>query len=145
MSDVARESTMLVGNSFLTTVDTISGPEWRPLEALAAMVWQRPELPQFHPGEFMCMFAVRSKRQRVTIHLYKHRDTRRYLNLDDAGHTYAYVPRLSDLERRQCGGRYRRYGNVLDAIDHLELHLFETVGLFRSFPPAEWPSAPPIV
>ena len=134
---------MFVGTAFLTTDDNLGAPDWRPLEAMAMLVWRRPELPQFHPGEFMYMSAVRSQRQRVRIHLYKHIDTRRYLNLDDDGHAYAYVYRASDLERPDCRGRYRCYSNVVDALDHLELHLFETARLFRSFPPAKWSTAWP--
>jgi hypothetical protein len=37
-------------------------------------------------------------------------------------------------------GRYRRLGNIVDALDRLELHLFETARLWRSFPPYGWPA-----
>ena len=47
----------------------------------------------------MCVATVRCRRQRLAIRLYKHTDTRRYLNLDDAGHAYGFVP--SDPARYQ--------------------------------------------
>jgi hypothetical protein len=127
------------GNSFLTLADYRSEPVWQPLEDVARLVWQRPELPQFHPCEFMYMAAVQARRRAVTIHLYKHIDTRHYLNLDDGGHAYAYQPRVGDPRTPDSGGRYRRYRDLVTAIDRLELHEFETINLFRSFPPEEWP------
>ena len=136
-----QRSPALTGNSFLTTIDTTSGPMWQPLEMLATLVWQRPDLPQFHPDEFMNMAVVRGTRQRVTIHLYKHIDTRRYLNLDDGGHAYAFVPRASDTFSADTGGRYQRHRSLIDALDGAGLRMFETTGLFRSFPPAQWPPA----
>lgn len=135
-----QRSARLIGNSFPTTYVRVAGPEWRPLEAISSLVRQRPDLPHFHPGEFMYMAAVQRARADLVVHLYKHRDTRRYLNLDDAGHAYAYVHCECDCQSLDCSGRYSRHGYLVDALDRLELHLFETVGLFRSFPPQEWPS-----
>ena len=127
------------GNSFLTTLGLGSGPVWEPLEQLAATVWQCPELPQFHPHEFMYMAAVHGGRPRVTIHLFKHIDTRRYLNLDDAGHAYAYQPRVGDPDTMDTGGRYRRYRSTHAALEAVDLAAFDgDPPLFRSFPPEEW-------
>jgi hypothetical protein len=111
------------------------------VEAVARLVRSRPELPAFHEGEFMYMATVVRPRQDVRIHLYKHYDTRRYLNLDDGGHAYAYRgPTSNDLEDRSGGGRYRRYRSLVDAVDHLQLWLFELEPRFlRSFPPEAWP------
>jgi hypothetical protein len=136
-----QRSARFVGNSFPTTYVRVTDPDWRPLEAVSSLVRQRPDLPHFHPGEFMYMAAVRSTRPDLVIHLYKHVDTRRYLNLDDAGHAYAYIDSEGDRVCHGFSGRYRRHGNLVDALDRLELHLFETVRLWRSFPPEQWPPA----
>ena len=132
---------LFMGNSFHTRLDLDSPPTWKPLEELAEVVWRHPHLPQFHPAEFMYMAALHGVRRRVTIHLYKHRDTRRYLNLDDRGYAYAYQYRLDEEIAPESGGRYRRYRNIEDALDRGDLDAFETERLFRSFPPEEWPSA----
>lgn len=131
-------SALYMGNSFTTTLDLETGPDWAPLEAVARVVRQSPDLPQFHPGEFMYMATLHAARSQVRIHLYKHVDTRRYLNLDDGGHAYAYQYRLGDGHAANFGGRYRRYRNFLDALDRLDLQAFERERLFRSFPPEEW-------
>ena len=133
-------SAKYVGNSFPTTFLQVSGPDWRPLEALSSLVRQRADLPHFHPGEFMYMAAVRGTDLDLVVHLYKHVDTRRYLNLDDVGHAYAYIHHEGDDVFGDSSGRYRRLGNIVDALDRLELHLFETARLWRSFPPHRWPA-----
>ncbi len=134
--DMPDRRQLFTGNSFLTTLDLGIDPVWEPLEHLAATVRQRPELPQFHPSEFMYMAAVHGGRPRVTIHLFKHIDTRRYLNVDDAGHAYAYQFRQSDPDTMDTGGRYRRYRSIVDALEAADLRMFEGEDpLFRSFPP----------
>lgn len=76
----------------------------------------------------------------LAIHLYKHRDTRRYLNLDDGGHAYAYRGPNAGDDDFVSGGRYRRHATLIDAITNLDLWLFEAERpLWRSFPPDEWP------
>ncbi len=134
-----QRSTVFVGRSFLTKYVEVTSPDWRPLETLSSLVRQRPDLPHFHPCEFMYMCAVRVPRRQLVIHLYKHIDTRRYLNLDDVGHAYAYVYRETDPVWGETGGRYRRLASVHAAIDRLHLHLFEPERLWRSFPPERWP------
>jgi hypothetical protein len=134
------DSSALVGRSFATHVDLLDEPVWEPLETVARWVRARPDVDPFHPGEFMWMYSVRNTRKNLAIHLYKHVDTRRYLNLGDDGHAYAYVPSRSDGLDDCSGGKYRRYRSPIDAIDHLELWLFfDDPPLFRSFPPTSWP------
>jgi hypothetical protein len=139
--DVPNRSQVLIGRAFSTTFDWPDEPCWEPLERFARLVWQMPELPQFHPGEFMYMVAVRNKRLDLRIHLYKHIDTRRHLNLDDAGHAYAFQSTDidADLDRPEFSGRYKRYRSPLDAIAGLCLWKFEVQHLIRSFPPETWP------
>jgi len=131
----------LVGRSFLTRFDIDGEPVWTPLENVARLARRTPELPSFHEAEFMYMGAVHHDRKRLTIHLYKHVDTRKYLNLDDAGHAYAYRYVESDPHDGMSGGRYRRYGDLVTALEAVDLWLFdEEPHFFRSFPPEEWPS-----
>jgi hypothetical protein len=75
---------------FKTRMQFPQETEWRPLEGVARLARQSHALPSFHECEFMYMGAVWNTRSRLRIHLYKHRDTRRYLNLDDAGHAYDF-------------------------------------------------------
>lgn len=86
------------------------------------------------------MATVRSADLDLVIHLTKHGDTRRHLNLDDVGHAYADIHHEGDDVSGDWRGRYRRLGNIVDALDRLELHLFETARLWRSFPPYGWPA-----
>lgn len=66
------------------------GPNWIPL---------REKLGDegCEPFMFMASYPV----DRTVVHTYKHRDTRRYLNLDEAGQCYAYqngYARITDEE-----------------------------------------------
>jgi hypothetical protein len=135
---MAERRQLFTGRTFLTTIDHPPGPDWEPLEGFARLVWQRPELPQFHPVEFMHMTNLRRGRTGPSIRLYKHTDTRRYLNLDDGGHAYAYVFREEDDHVDHSGGRYRRYTNPIDAIGALGLWKFDSERLFRSYPTDVW-------
>lgn len=58
---------------------------WAPLEALFS--------PQ-HCGRFMFMNQI--VQNGTIIYLYKHRQTRRYLNLDTSGRAYAFAPNPTD-------------------------------------------------
>ena len=120
-------------------------PEWGPLEAVARLSRMTPELPSFHPGEFMYMYRVDNRRKRLRIHLYKHIDTRRYLNLDDAGHAYEYCGSVSDpIDVKNFGGYYRRHRNLAEGIARLTLWKFDLdPPLYRSFPPELWPPDDP--
>jgi hypothetical protein len=136
---------MLTGRPFTTRLELPDEAVWGPLEAVARLARATPELPSFHEGEFMHMAVVRNARKKLAIHLYKHIDTRCYLNLDEGGHGYAYRGSASDVFDPSSGGRYQRYRSLLDAIEHIQLWLFdEPQPLFRSFPPHRWPTEQPI-
>jgi len=126
---------------FSTRMEFPDDTEWGPLEAVARLARASRELPSFHEGEFMYMACATNKRKRLRIHLYKHIDTRLYLNLDDGGHGYRYcgpVPNCSDL---WSAGRYRLHASIEDAIEGAQIWLFsEEPRFFRSFPPERWPT-----
>lgn len=65
-------------------LDQNTRPDWRPLERLAG------DNKRIKLGDFMHMGTDRAANGQV-LQLYKHRMTRRYLNLDDDGCAYAYV------------------------------------------------------
>lgn len=135
-----QRSGIFTGNSFPTTYVEVDEPQWGPLEALSALVRQRCDLRHFHPGEFMYMATVGVARRQLVIHLYKHIDTRRYLNLDDGMHAYVYIETPAEVQQANYSGRYRQLRSLPAALDRLDLHLFETARLWRSFPPERWPS-----
>jgi hypothetical protein len=64
-------------------VRQLLAPNWKPLEKL---------LPQTECANFMFMGDV------AGIHLYKHIETRRYLNIDEAGATYVFNPKTSNYD-----------------------------------------------
>jgi len=115
---------------------------WAPLERVARLARQSPQLPSFHEAEFMFMGTARDMNRGLAIHLYKHVDTRRYLNLDDAGQAYAYSEGGSmDDDNAISGGWYRLYVSLAAAIEHVGLSIFEVdPGFIRSFPPDQWPA-----
>jgi hypothetical protein len=88
----------------------------------------------------MFMGAVSNAYKRLDVYLYKHVDTRRYLNLDVVGHAYAYLGPVSPTIDATTGGRYRRFRSLRDAIDHVGFWEFEgEPRLYRSLPPEAWP------
>ena len=118
-------------------------PEWWPLAALARLARQNAALPSFHEHEFMYMGAVSRPRDRLKIHLYKHGDTRRYLNLDDAGHAYAYCGPTAGDHDDQSGGRYQLHDSIADALEGGDLLIFDREPMVvRSYPPEAWPNCP---
>ena len=128
--------------AFATKVELPPAGEWAPLEAVARVARQDPDLPSFHEAEFMYMGAVTSNRKRLRIHLYKHRDTRRYLNLDDAGHAYEYRGAAADAPD-DSGGCYRAHRSLKDGLDRVGFWLFDQEPpLWRSLPPSQWPDEP---
>ena len=94
---------------------------WRPIERFAEIVVGIAHVPLLLPCDFMLMGRV-ERRGRPGIWEYKHKDTRRYLQIDDALTVYRYIaPR--DLEGN---GRYvRDRGGWRSALARLELDLFE--------------------
>lgn len=96
---------------------------WAPLERLARLTRESESLDSIAACEFMFMTRVGRRRPRPSIYLYKHIFTRRYLNLDAAGHAYRYIgPRdiMSDYR-----GRYVPHRTLAAALHHLELWLAE--------------------
>jgi hypothetical protein len=137
-------ASMLSGRSFATRLDVPVEAVWQPLEAVARVARSSARLPQFHELEFMFMGTVSNAYKRLDVHLYKHVDTRRYLNLDVAGHAYAYLGPVSPAVDTMIGGRYRRFRSLHDAIDHVGFWEFEGEPcLYRSFPPEAWPRVAP--
>jgi hypothetical protein len=133
-------ASVLSGRSFATRFDVSGDAVWQPLEAVARVARSSAHLAPFHEGEFMFMGTVSNARKRLDVHLYKHVDTRRYLNLDVAGHAYAYLGPVSYTVDTTTGGRYRRFRSLRDAIDRVGFWEFEGERcLYRSFPPEAWP------
>jgi hypothetical protein len=130
---------LLSGRSFAVRFDVPVEAVWQPLEAVARVARSSARLPSFHEGEFMFMGTVSNARKRLDIHLYKHADTRRYLNLDVAGHAYAYLGPVSPEVDTTTGGRYRRFRSLGDAINHVFWDFEGEACLSRSFPPEAWP------
>jgi len=64
-------------------------PVWTPLETFADTVARQQDLGTVLPCDFMFMGDVIHRRGH-RIHLYKNRNSRRHLNIDDSGHTYRY-------------------------------------------------------
>jgi len=85
--------------------------DWKALERFGDLATRAG-----HPvaaDDFMWMGAAEFHDGR-TIHSYKHVDTRRYLHLDDSGHTYRFLSRAE-------GGRYAVLPEPHLAIEALEL------------------------
>ena len=78
-------------------------PNWRPLEVLADTAAGTMRLD---PDDFMWMGRVAAA-SGVELELYKHHQTRHYLNVDDAGHAYRF-------DR----GRYELWRSPAPAIAH---------------------------
>jgi hypothetical protein len=72
----------------------------------------------FRIDDFMCMGKLHRK-GRPDLLLSKHGFTRMYLNLDDRGHAYRYI---APPENSDSNGRYVPYGDLVEAIDHLQLY-----------------------
>lgn len=95
-------------------------PDWiAPLLTVAAALEKSTRIADsfFDPDDFMIMGWYR-RRGKSTIMLYKHRDTRRYLNVDSEGTTYWYV--AAPLHSRSEGS-YRHYATLRLAVDRLGL------------------------
>jgi hypothetical protein len=130
----------LVGRPITTAFAEQVTPLWAPLEGVALVARSRADLPSFHEGEFMYMATLFSAPDDLRLHLYKHFDTRRYLNLDVEGRAYAHLGEAAGTADPRSAGRYQRYRTLADAIDRVELWLFDLEpGFHRSFPPEEWP------
>ena len=94
------------------------GPWCEPLHMVERVVGSHPDGKYFDVDHFGVGVTLH-RRGRPDIFLYKHYFTRRYLNLDAAGHAYRYHPPRSD----RGSGQYRRHRDLHAAID--DLHLWE--------------------
>ena len=95
--------------------------DWRaPLECVARALVDSPiNSDQFFDlGDFMIMSRL-LRSPRPDIVLYKHIHTRRYINVDDAGHTYRYYPPRTERTGRY--GQYRPHKSLRDAVSNLGL------------------------
>jgi hypothetical protein len=91
---------------------------WAPLGAVGRMIAGEPRFRFFDLGDFMVMARVVRRPRRPDVLLYKHCYTRRYLNLDHAGHAYRYGP-TREFERGT--DRYVRHHHLRTALDDLDL------------------------
>lgn len=95
--------------------------EWtRPLDSVARAIDGVRPYRHFALGDFMIM-GKEVRRPRPDVVLYKHRYTRRYLNLDQAGHAYRYIG-PKNVESTYSG-RYVAHRDLRRALDRLELWL----------------------
>ena len=98
----------------------VDRPVWTPLEQVATKT-KRRDLPTIHPAEFMCMGRLRSREGEPDLHLYKHYDTRRYINIDEQLRLFAFC--FADAEKPffECDVYYRRLRSTREAIERLDL------------------------
>ena len=92
-----------------------------PLEMIRRALHGVPRVPSdefFDLSDFMIMCRV-VRGRRPDIVLYKHYLTRRYINVDDAGHTYRYHPPRS--HSTGCYGSYRPHRDLRRAVSDLWL------------------------
>lgn len=89
-----------------------------PLEAVERAIRGIRRYQFFELDDFMIMCRV-LRRPRPDLVLYKHCWTRRYLNLDAAGHAYRYFPPKDPASSRS--GQYRSHRGLPTAMDHLRL------------------------
>lgn len=98
-------------------------PDWRPLARVARLSRSTDAYPSIDEHDFMYMGCVESRGGTLRIHLYKHIDTRHYLNLDDAGHAYRHRGHIDEVDDRHAkgasGGRYVLHGSLGDALHHV--------------------------
>ena len=105
----------------------VDEPCWGPLQQVAELTIVSPDLPVIDPGHFMYMARLESGGQ-PDLNLYKHYYTRCYLNLDDAGHAYAYLgPSRRTKGRRPFddAGLYEPLPDLVTALERLDLGFLE--------------------
>jgi hypothetical protein len=95
---------------------------WTPLHAVAAKTAKRCDVPTIEPAEFMYMGHLRSCDGEPDLHLYKHYDTRRYLNIDDRLRFFAFVIGDDDKAFFETDVYYWRLRSLREAVERLELH-----------------------
>jgi hypothetical protein len=99
-----------------TWIHLPDAPDWRPLVAVARLSRVSNALRSLDEQDFMYMAAASSVHRALTIHLYKHRETRRYLNLDDAGHAYRYCGPGPEDDADLMSGTYRLHQSLAAAL-----------------------------
>jgi hypothetical protein len=87
----------------------VGEPVWAPLQRVCALSAGHPHLPRVDAHEFMYMGRLITS-GRGAIHLYKHVDTRRYLSLDEMGHSYRVV------KTEGCASKVRADTSLMDAL-----------------------------
>lgn len=90
---------------------------WRPLELACFAAATHPFLPIILPSEF-CFLEVVERAARPDIHVYRHRQTRRTLLLDQSLQPYVFQPPRTTAST----GRYVRARDFVWAIHQLSLH-----------------------
>ena len=107
--------------SMPTAEEMIGCSEWcEPIHKVERAISGQPFARFFRIEHFMCMGKVH-RSSRPDLILNKHRLTRRYLNLDAEGHAYRYVSPKDPHSLAE--GSYRKFSNLVDAVDDLDLHL----------------------
>ena len=100
-------------------------PNWAPLLAIANKTAARASIPTIAVDDFMWMCEMESVDGGAPLHLYKHIDTRRYLNVDADLRLFAYVDDLDDeafdVPLSELVVHYRRLGGLAFAIERLDL------------------------
>ena len=99
-------------------VDPIPDEWWEPLLGVERLMQESPRLLDrcFRLGDFMLMGRER-RRSRPLVYLYKHKDTRRYLNVDPQLRAYVFVYARSG----NSDGSYRRLDTLEEGIDGVGL------------------------
>lgn len=97
-------------------VDLDTEPRWEPLEQLARICQAHPLLPDLDADQFMYMGRLVG-RGRPPILQYKHIFTRRYLNLDPAGHIWTVAITGVDLRRNSIIARCRPVRDLEHALE----------------------------
>lgn len=100
----------------------VDQPDWEPLIRLIQVLAATPGAPRIEPADFMYMWRLEA-RGRPRLHLYKHIDTRRYLNIDDAGDVYLYAGETRPGTNGRTRSIYEPLPDVWVAIERLELSL----------------------
>lgn len=90
--------------------------DWRSLVAVARLSRASDHLVSVDEHDFMYMGAALSVTGSLSIHLYKHRETRRYLNLDDGGHAYRYCGPVPGVAWDVMSGMYRLHRSLAAAL-----------------------------
>lgn len=98
------------------------GPWCEPLHMVERVVGAHPDGRYFDVDHFMICGKL-LRRGRPDVFLYKHGFTRRYLNVDEAGHTYRCFPPRGE----RGNGQYRRHRDLTAAIDALGLWRMPTL------------------